>query len=356
MREDVTPAHVIEKLRAAERRLKEMIEGRDDAGMMKGMKVLESILVDVAPAKRFPVLREYVEIVTVALTVAMGFRAYFIQPFKIPTGSMEPSLFGIHYIPAKQAHLSDRYPLNLFKWLALGHWYKEIKADYSGVVTAILTQRRTDINEARIVATGVMPEQGYIEIDGYKQELPANVQLHVRPGSSVIRGQSVIASGIKVAGDHVFVDKVSWNFRAPRRSEVMVFVTKGIEKLGTNKHYIKRTCGLPGETIAIDPPYLQVNGVRIDDGAIGAIARREGTFDEKVNGYVPTGSDTEAGDFLAQPGDQVRLGSHEYFCMGDNTEHSLDSRYWGPLKAENTVGPAVIVYWPFSSRWGLIRR
>src|SRR5262245_20879837 len=39
--------------------------------------------------------RENIEVLLVALTVAMGIRTFFLQPFKIPTGSMQPTLYGV---------------------------------------------------------------------------------------------------------------------------------------------------------------------------------------------------------------------------------------------------------------------
>ena len=41
------------------------------------------------------VWRENVEVILVAMAVAMAIRTFFVQPFKIPTGSMQPTLFGV---------------------------------------------------------------------------------------------------------------------------------------------------------------------------------------------------------------------------------------------------------------------
>src|SRR5579859_7135759 len=56
-----------------------------------------------------PVWRENAEVLLVALAVAMGIRTFFLQPFKIPTGSMQPTLFGVTAYP-------DYYPV----WDAAG--------------------------------------------------------------------------------------------------------------------------------------------------------------------------------------------------------------------------------------------
>ncbi len=44
-------------------------------------------------------MRENVEVLLVALAVAMAIRTFFLQPFKIPTGSMQPTLFGVTSVP-----------------------------------------------------------------------------------------------------------------------------------------------------------------------------------------------------------------------------------------------------------------
>ena len=51
----------------------------------------------------------------------------------------------------------------------------------------------------------------------------------------------------------------------------------------------------------------------------------------------------------------MTLKADEYYAMGDNTGNSRDSRYWGPVPERNLLGPACLVYWPFTSpRFGRI--
>jgi signal peptidase I len=51
--------------------------------------------------------------------------------------------------------------------------------------------------------------------------------------------------------------------------------------------------------------------------------------------------------------EEYKLGKNQYFMLGDNSAHSLDSRYWGPVPRKNLMGTAMVVFWPFSHRWGL---
>ena len=160
-------------------------------------------------------------------------------------------------------------------------------------------------------------------------------------------------SGMRTAGDHLLVNKVAWNFKHPRRGDIIVFNTDRLPTLPPNTHYIKRLAALPGETLSINPPDLIINGQPVlEPPPIARIVHREPGY----AGYQLVDSRALGSPYcvLRTPNDQVTLAEGEYFALGDNTGNSRDSRYWGPVKQANLVGPALFVYWPLK-RLGLAR-
>ena len=303
-------------------------------------------------------LAENFEVIVVAIGVAMAFRCYFLEPFKIPTGSMQPTLYGIYSSDQANPGIWDRIPLKFAKWIVTGDWYEEVRVVAGGQIHQ--------------VPGTVKP--GYIsfEVSGKIYHVPSDAITErpqrfigkLRTGERMASGEK-IWSGVTHAGDHVFVNRVLWNFRKPRRGEVMVFNTTGIRGLPQGTHYIKRMVGLPGETIGVNPPELLVNGRPVSEpDTIGRIVRQEKApraeagypnyLGYKLIGNVPP-SAAPAPSPLRFPGDTVALGPDEYLGMGDNTGNSNDGRYWGAVPAKNLLGPGAVVYWPFTSkRLGLI--
>ncbi len=341
-REDIAPPAALAALQRAAAELRSMLaDGRDSQALQAGCQQVSQAVSYVCPPRAMGWLRENLEIALVAIVVAMAFRTYFIQPFKIPTGSMQPTLYGIHYQPQAAPGAFDRYPLNLARWLLFGEWYTEYRAQASGIVSDAYI--RSD--DAGTI---------HLTIGGHPHSLPRSLMemYRFRPGETVMRGQ-ILASGVRTLGDHIFVNKVHWNFFPPQRGDVMVFTTSGIPQIEQGTHYIKRLVGLPGESIGIDPPNLIVADQPVlEPEMIRRIAQRENGY----AGYQWTGAEADSTRYhLNDARDRLRLQVAEYAAFGDNTGNSLDSRYWGAVPRDNLVGPAFLVYWPISARWGRIR-
>ena len=131
-------------------------------------------------------------------------------------------------------------------------------------------------------------------------------------------------------GDNLIVDKISYRFREPKRYEIIVFPYAYKE----NTYYIKRIIGLPGETIQVIDGQVYINGEVLADEHYG----KEVMLDPGI------------------AGEPITLGADEYFVLGDNRNHSSDSRdpSVGVLQRENLIGRAWVRIWPLSEA-GFIR-
>ena len=124
--------------------------------------------------------------------------------------------------------------------------------------------------------------------------------------------------------DSLIVDKISYRFSDPERYDIIVFPFE-YEK---DTHYIKRIIGLPGERVRID-----------EDGNIYI-------NDEILNEVYGT-------EVINDPGDayyEITIGEDEYFVLGDNRNHSSDSRNpaVGLIKRDKIVGRAIVRIFPFN--------
>lgn len=353
MREDICDSNSLQQLKNAEESLREAWKQRNVEKIEQAADQIGECIGHVFPPRKWPKIRENVEILAVALAVAMGFRTYIIQPFKIPTGSMQPTLYGITVKPQEKRSLMDIPPLSFVRFIVFGEKYFEIKAKSAGPMRlrgqAVAEFIENEIKTGQIVGkTGLPGTVSIFDIGGVMHLIHPDMTAHVQPGEDVQPSQ-VLASGVVKYGDHIFVDKIRWNFSRPKRGNVIVFSTDGIayRNIRPNSFYIKRLVGLPGEHISIDPPYLVVNGQKIEE----PYPFRRLLTEKGYIGYRLARADAQ----LANPWDTIDVGDEEFLPFGDNTEQSLDGRYFGPVSRQNLVGPAFFVYWPFTKRWGMVR-
>ena len=364
-----------------EGRLARRMQELREAWTARNLGGCQELLEFLDPPKSWAAGREWLDILVVSISVAMAFRAYFYEPFNIPTGSMQPTLYGNHSeacMPA-DATVWDTTPLKWCKWLVTGRMYQCCTAPFAGRV--VLMQTNTGHYDMRVQGSGMVGPQMLVPTDvlsgeggdapdarrrqtlnglTFHQERAGNDSVCL-VSNEVVPAGHVIWSGYVVTGDFLFVNRWLWNFRHPRIGDVMIFNTTGIQGLAQGTHYIKRMTGTPGNRLKFEPDggsdrngptcELVVNGTRpMGPERVAQIQKRE-KFHESAarpyDGYRPAGA-------LAA-GQEIQLGSDQYFACGDNSLNSYDSRYWGPVPAAKLCGIAGGVFWPFSHRWGQIR-
>lgn len=144
--------------------------------------------------------------------------------------------------------------------------------------------------------------------------------------------------------DNLIVERLSYYFRNPKRYEIVICPGVPEERNGktVRNYYIKRVIGLPGEKIGIKDGRVTINGKVLRDDVYGK------------DDYINQGNKGPEADMLL-PGPYT-LKKGEYFLMGDNRNHSRDSRdpLLGPVKKKDLIGRVWIRIWPLSG-FGKVR-
>lgn len=354
-----------------------MNQALDDGVDTKAIQEQTKALEQVANKRLIPYpnasIRENVDLVLVAVAVALGVRTFFLQPFKIPTGSMQPTLYGITYVDFK--HHPELAPQTGFERF-MGSWFKgesyvHLVADQDCSIESLEEgnpiipglSRGWSTRHKIMLSGGAKPLTKWISPE---RRLFDHAGLQV--GQRFSKGDDIINMKV-VTGDHLFVDRFTYNFRRPRRGEIIVFKTDGINIPGVSQSlfYIKRLVALSEEKVQIDDDHhVWINGERLD----AATYRFENvyTFNDDwstdgqthfghVNGKVSiqlTGRNLAP--LFYSKDVEFRVGKNRYLVMGDNTMNSLDSRQWGDFPRENVIGRSAFVYWPLNSRFGWSHR
>lgn len=307
------------------------------------------------PLPRRSKLYGILDLIAVVGAVAFGLRGLFFQPFRIPTGSMQPTLFGVHY----QSAQGNANP-----------GFGKISGFLHNVIYGSTGADLVYDGESSTVTGDLRPVSGRI-FDGSEFMIGRN--RYILPGNPrqvydysnlskfYFEKGDVVSEGFVTLGDHLFVERVSMYLAPPCRGDIIVFNTEGLvsdgiplEKTG-GYYYIKRLAALPGDTVRLQENQLYVRPA--GESGFSRIQDLDKRF-EKVysmqGGYH--GHLSGMGEQSFASGGEYTVPADHYLMLGDNSNFSLDSRYFGPVPRKNLIGRAWIVFYPFSRRVGKVDR
>ena len=309
----------------------------------------------------------FLDLVIVVGLVAFGLRGLFFQPFRIPTGSMQPTLFGVHY---QQTAGNANSGFGKLPGILHNLVY--------GCADANLKNGGTELQivDYEPVTGTLIDGTAWISNTGYRYILPGNerqIMDYSKLGEkNVFAPGESISEGFVSLGDHLFVERVSMYLVPPERGDVIVFNTEGLHvdaKSGFDQvmleqtggyYYIKRLAALPGDTVKIvdNQLYVRPRGAekfsRIQelDKRFEKVYSMKGGYHGHLNSY-------DENNYQCQPfalGEEFTVPEDQYLMLGDNSSFSMDSRYFGCVPRKNLIGRAWLVFYPFSRRVGLVDR
>jgi signal peptidase I len=179
-------------------------------------------------------------------------------------------------------------------------------------------------------------------------------------------------------GDHLFVNKFIYGvripftdirlpgLREPERGEVVVF-TVAREGAGTfpadrrpnlpTEEFVKRLIGLPGDEIDFRRGVFYINGQAVPEEPLDTVFQSPAGDRLDVSrvsfescSFQILDDPLRSGPATSWP---IRVEEGRFFMLGDNRDHSKDSRVWGTVRLEELKGPAFILYWSwnFNGSW-----
>ena len=367
---DLLPPGALEELGAAAAELRSLCVARADKKVIEtGMVELEKAanrLLQPHPAPRW---RENVEVLLVTGAVVLAIRTFFLQPMAIPTGSAQPSLWGITHENLRN-RAEAKLPTGLDRiaqsWWSGIHYY-HIVAKRAGELT------RIDL--PRLVLPFVKRQTFWVGGESYTLWFPPDDlagRAGLYPGQRFQAGEDILKLRV-VSGDHLFVNRMAYNFRKPRRGDIIVFsstdidrhlrVYHGLPVLTPDTHYIKRLVALGDDRVQIgDDRHLVINGERLDAATPGfenvySFDPREPPRLDHFSGHVNDRIALEVlrrsiAPLFPDSKQEFRVRPHHLLALGDNTLNSHDGRAWGDFPEEKVVAKASFVFWPITGRFG----
>jgi signal peptidase I len=205
-------------------------------------------------------------------------------------------------------------------------------------------------------------EHAHTTLREYLESLLVTVILALFGTTFVVQAFKIPSQSMEptlLVGDHLLVNKFVFGgrghwydkvlpYRDVHRGDIIVFKFPYQD----HPHYVKRVIGLSGDRIKIDSQQVYVNGHKLEE----PYAKHDSAapFDSFLfdfppkthNDLVPSMQPEWADEVLNHVDNgEIVVPPNHYFAMGDNRDHSWDSRYWGFVDREAIMGRPVVIYW-----------
>ena len=170
---------------------------------------------------------------------------------------------------------------------------------------------------------------------------------------------SASMEGTLLIGDHLLVNKFifggrgAWYekllpYRPLERGDIIVFKYP----FQDHQHFVKRVIGLPGDHLRVADQRVYINGRPLIEPYV--VHDPGAGYDPLNYAFPPMGNQLYSSPVVMEwaheikkyiRGEEIIVPPGKYFAMGDNRDHSLDSRYWGFVDREAIMGRPFLIYW-----------
>lgn len=277
------------------------------------------------------VMREWTDAIIIAYILAMFIRTFVVELFKIPSGSMTPTL--------------------------VGDYVAEVDFDGNGFKDLLVQKSDPPVRASGFYQVFLRNAEGWEYKGEQTIETAVLNRLAMEQESSALKRWIQARLGwkgpIHRRYDKIFVNKFAYWFSPPDRGDLVVF--KVPSRIWTEERpiYIKRAVAFGGETVTFesDESCPEDKGRLAVNGQIAYHPRvfRNLCYAWRVDMLKNPPPENE---FLEAHGRELfvrcQVPADHLLALGDNTDSSFDGRYWGAVPLENLKGKAFFRYSPLS--------
>ena len=196
----------------------------------------------------------------------------------------------------------------------------------------------------------------------YLESLLVTVILALFGTSFIVQAFKIPSASMEstlLIGDHLLVNKFifggrgAWYekllpYRSLERGDIIVFKYPYED----HQHFVKRVIGLPGERLRISDQQVYINGKLLNEPYV--VHDTAAGYDPLNYAFPPIGNRFYSGEVVPEwardmnkyvRGEDIVIPAGKYFAMGDNRDHSKDSRYWGFVDRDAIMGRPFLIYW-----------